>query len=221
MPKKTSFITVADDGAIEHPEGSNRVSYRERSAESSSIAELALRLVNMKPPLLATMPLPPELAQAVTQCQGFRKNARVRQLRLIAKLLRQDDHEALRVAVDQVLQHKGAQSRREKSYSAWRERLLTEGDTAFGEFLALYRDADAQRLRQLVRVATRDPTSAKGKHAARELFRLIRNLGEAEAEAKADAAGAEVEAEAVQDAPPSDDDVPAPDDGSTDEPNDD
>jgi ribosome-associated protein len=59
---------------------------------------------------------------------------------------------------------------------------LTGGDAALSELVAKYRDADAQRLRQLVRTASRDASSGKGKHAARELLRCIRELGEANVE---------------------------------------
>jgi ribosome-associated protein len=213
MSKKTSFFVVAEDGVPDDEGGSDRVSYRERSEQANAIAELALLLVGMKPAQLAAMPLSPELAGAVEQCQAFRKNARARQLRLIAKLLRQVDHEELRRAVTQVVQRKGARSKREKVYETWRERLLTEGDPALGEFLECHRDADAQRLRQLVRVAGRDPASGKGKHAARELFRMIRDLGEAAAASceaddevhnEADARPDEGQGEAQGDSPASD-----------------
>jgi ribosome-associated protein len=174
-PTSTTEPPEDDEGAT------GRVSYRERSELSSEIAGLALMLVAMKPAQLAAMPLPTELAEAILQCQGFRKNARARQLRLIGKLLRQVDHEALRNAITQVVRGKGARPQREKTYEAWRERLLTGGDAALADFLAQHRDGDAQRLRQLVRSATRDSTSGKGKHAARDLLRMIREIGEASA----------------------------------------
>jgi ribosome-associated protein len=128
------------------------------------------------------LPLPPELAEAVVACQGFTKGARARQLRLIGKLIRRTDHEELRTAVTHVMRGKGARSQREKTYERWRERLLAGGDAALAELVETYRDADAQRLRQLVRTATRDASGGKGKHAARELLRCIRLLGEATSE---------------------------------------
>jgi len=71
---------------------------------------------------------------------------------------------------------------------------LTGGDAALTEFLAQHRDGDAQRLRQLVRLASRDPTSSRGKGAARDLLRSIRELGEDAAAATGEGA-AELEEE--------------------------
>lgn len=222
MAKKMFYIDAPEDDAQDDDAAPGRTSYRERSEQADAIAGLALLLVGMKPAQLAAMPLPPELAHAVVQCQGFTKNARARQLRLIAKLLRQVDHEELRTAVTQAVRHKGARSQRDKTYETCRERLLTGGDTAFGEFLTQHRDADAQRLRQLVRLAGRDPTSARGKHATRELFRMIRDLGEARAAATSSEAHDETRTEAPDDeafSEASDDEAPseATDDAATDD----
>jgi len=192
MAKKMS--TIGGPEPEEDEVGTGRASHRERSEESDAIAGLALLLVGMKPAQLAAMPLPPDVAEAVAQCRGYTKGARARQLRLVGKLLRQLDHAALRSAATQVMRGKGARSQREKTYETWRERLLTGGDAALTEFLAQHRDGDAQRLRQLVRLASRDPTSPRGKGAARDLLRSIRELGEDAAAATGEGA-AELEEE--------------------------
>ena len=179
MAKRMSSISEPSaDAAPEDEPGTGRATYRERSDEASAISGLVLLLIAMKPSQLEALSLDPEVLHAVLQCQGFTKGARARQLRLIAKLLRQHDHEALRTAVTHVMRGKGARSQREKTYERWRERLLQGGDAALTEFATQHRDADVQKLRQLVRLAARDPTRGKGKAASRDLLRLVRELGE-------------------------------------------
>jgi ribosome-associated protein len=173
----------ADAAAPDDAPVTGRATHRARSEEASAISGLALLLIAMKPSQLDALSLEPELRHAVVQCQGFTKGARARQLRLIAKLLRQEDHEALRTAVTHVMRGKGARSQREKTYERWRERLSTGGDAALTEFAAQHPSADIQKLRQLLRLAARDPTKGKGKAASRDLLRLVRELGEAAASA--------------------------------------
>jgi ribosomal 50S subunit-associated protein YjgA (DUF615 family) len=116
MAKRSSSTADPPEGAsAEGESATGRATHRERSEQASAIAGLGLLLVAMKPTELAALALPPELADAVLQCRGFTKGARARQLRLIAKLLRQIDHEQLRTAVTHVMRGKGARSQREKS----------------------------------------------------------------------------------------------------------
>lgn len=184
MAKRMSSISEPPaDAAPDDEPGSARVTHRERSEEASAISGLVLLLIAMKPAQLAALSLDPEVLHAVVQCQGFTKGARARQLRLIAKLLRRHDHEALRTAVTHVMRGKGARSQREKTYESWRERLLGGGDAALTEFAAQHPGADVQKLRQLLRLAGRDPTKGRGKAASRDLLRLVRELGEAAAAA--------------------------------------
>jgi len=184
MAKRMSSISEPPaDAAADEESGSSRATHRERSEEASAISGLVLLLIAMKPSQLAALSLDPEVLHAVVQCQGFTKGARARQLRLIAKLLRQHDHEAIRAAVTHVMRGKGARSQREKTYERWRERLLSGGDAALTEFATQHRDADVQKLRQLIRLANRDPSQGKGKAASRDLLRSVRELGEAAATA--------------------------------------
>lgn len=144
-----------------------------------AIALLANRLVGLKPGVLAGVPLPPELGEAVRDCQGFTKNARARQLRRIGSLLRATDLAPIEAAMREIETGRGERSRREQSYEHWRVRLLQEGDPAMTAFVRAHPGADVQALRQHVRMAVREPESPRGKGAARELLRAIRSLGEA------------------------------------------
>jgi len=150
----------------------------QRAARMKGLASLSLTLVGFKPVDLAHVPLPPELAKAVLACQGFTKNARARQLRHIAGLLRTTDVEPIEAAVREVQTGRGERSRWEKEYERWRTRLLEDGPSAVTAFVAEHPGVDIQALRQRIRTAQGDPASARSKGAARELIRMIRAASE-------------------------------------------
>lgn len=163
----------------EEPEESGRESNRSKAARMKVIETLVHALVDMQPAQLAKVPLPEDIHEAVVACQGFTRNARARQLRRIGGLLRSVDTAPIADAVREVQTGRGERSRREQSYEHWRTRLVQGGDAALTELVRAYPDADAQILRNYVRVIVKEPESARGKRASRELFRAIRTLGEA------------------------------------------
>jgi ribosome-associated protein len=174
----------ADEGADER---GGRESHREKTVRMRAVAALARALVGMNAAQLATIPLEPDLREAVIACQGFRKNALARQLRRIGSLLRSVELEPIERAVAEVQSGRGERSRREQSYEHARTRLLQGGDAAMTAFVAAHPGADVQALRQHVRSALRDPDSDRGKRASRELLRAIRALGNVVRDAATDA----------------------------------
>ncbi|MCH9687038.1 MAG: DUF615 domain-containing protein [Deltaproteobacteria bacterium] len=156
-----------------------RPTAREHRAESNALWELAKSLVEMKPPQLATVSLPAEVVSAVEACRGFRKNARIRELRRISTMLRRLDVDALTEEVRDAGKQR-RRSQREQVYEQWRERLVAEGDRALTEFVDQHPMADPQRLRQLLRQARRSPGSGKSKQALRSILRLVREALEVE-----------------------------------------
>jgi ribosome-associated protein len=57
----------------------------------------------------------------------------------------------------------------------WRDRLL-QSDNAFTELLSAYPQADAQRLRTLIRNAQRELETQKPPKNYREIFQVLREL---------------------------------------------
>ncbi|MGY6517972.1 MAG: ribosome biogenesis factor YjgA [Lysobacteraceae bacterium] len=148
--------------------------------EAAAVLELAEALVAQSTARLAQLPLPEGLAEEIERVQRTPSHiARKRQLHFLAKLMRREDEEALD-AIRAVLEHDKSEGRREAARlhraEAWRERLLEDGDSALAELLEAHPEADRQRLRQLVRNATRERAGNKPPHAQRELFRVLREL---------------------------------------------
>lgn len=161
-------------------EGSGRRSYKDRKAESNALVRLARTLVGAKPSVLAELPLPDDVREAVRVARGLERAARVRELRRVVGLLRAHDitsMDALERSAGRARRNRAA---RERDHEAWRERLVSEGDRALAELVARHPRADAQRLRQLVRQARREPGSDKARQALRDVLRLVRQACEAD-----------------------------------------
>lgn len=157
-----------------------RRSYKERKAESSELHRLAKRLVDAKPSVLADLPLPDDVREGVAVARARERGARVRELRRVVALLRTHGIVSLDAMERDAGRMRRQRAAREQTYEAWRERLVSEGDRALAELVAQHPAADAQRLRQRVRQARREPGSDKAKLALRSVLRLVRQACEAD-----------------------------------------
>lgn len=153
-----------------------RPSRSQLKREAHAVTAFGERLVELRPAELQSLPLDDELREEIETCRGLTKNARLRQLRLIARLLRARDLRAMQEALDGIDGRHRATVQAEKAAEAWRTRLLEAGDAALGELLADHPDADRQLLRQLMRAAGGPAESARTKRARRELLRAVRAL---------------------------------------------
>ena len=103
--------------------------------------------------------------------------ARKRETQHLAKLLRQSDSlETLRAAVE-TLDHSSHQfTAHFHALERLRDHLIDEGNDAINELVATHRDADRQKLRQLVRTTRLEREQQRPPAASRELFRYLRDL---------------------------------------------
>ena len=153
----------------------------QRKREAHETRALARRLINLKPAIVAGLPLDDSVADAIEEARKIRSHvARKRQMQFVAKLLRRDDEQPIRDALEELdlaaLQLTARQHRSE----AWRDHLLENGDNALGQLLSSRRDVDAQSVRQVLRNAQRELKADKPPSAARSLFRMLRELDEIE-----------------------------------------
>lgn len=154
-------------------------SQRKRDAEA--VRKLGERLTHLPDAELTALPLDDEVREAIAECQRLKKGARLRQLRVLASLLRASDLDALKQAMGEVEGVHAARVAIDQQAEAWRTRLLEEGDAALAELLDQHPGADGQRIRQLARAARREsekaPDAAAAKRTRRELLRALRQLG--------------------------------------------
>lgn len=166
------------DGSDDQTEGPSRSQQRR---DALAVLALGAQLVDLSEAQLDQLPMVPEdLREEIRTARKVTSNiARKRALQYLAKIMRREEDDTLE-AIRSALDYGRADARRDTAalhrVEIWRDRLLAEGDVALAELLALHPGADRQRLRQLARNALDERTRNKPPHAARELFRLLRDL---------------------------------------------
>lgn len=157
------------------------ISKSQRRREALEVKSLASRLIELPAARLAQVPLDDQLRSEIDSARRMKSHgARKRQLQYVAKLMRRDDPEPILDALESFENEARQLNARHHRSEAWRNFLLDNGDRAVGKLLEKRRDADAQALRQLLRNAAREAARNKPPVAARALFRLLRDLDEAE-----------------------------------------
>jgi ribosome-associated protein len=146
-----------------------------RKRQTQDVTDLGWQLVGLPEADLAEMPLPEDVRDAVLVAQRITSHgARARQRLFIGKLLRREDVEPIRRA----LENRGLQNRqrleREKSIERWRDRLLADEAAAWDELGAEVDPAALRDLRTLARQARAERTAGRPPAAARKLFRRLR-----------------------------------------------
>ena len=103
--------------------------------------------------------------------------AGARQRQYIGKLMRQVDLDPIRAALAARSARDARETERFRRIENWRERLITEGETALEELAHWYPAIDVAAWRERIAAsrAERQRTGASGA-AARELFRALRAL---------------------------------------------
>ena len=153
----------------------------QRRRDALEVKSLASRLIELPAARLARVPLDEQLRSEIEDARRMKSwGARKRQLQYVAKLIRRDDPEPILDALESFENEARHLNARHHRSEAWRDFLLENGDKAVGHLLEKRRDADAQAIRQLLRNAAREATRNKPPAAARSLFKLLRELDEAD-----------------------------------------
>jgi ribosome-associated protein len=143
-----------------HPEDDNieyeLVSKSEMKREMHRWQALGERLLKLRPDQLATVPITERLAMALEESKRVtQREARRRHLQLIGKLMRDNDVDAIRDAVDRLDPSTDTYKRDQQQAEAWRERLI-RNENAESEWFDTYPDTDRQPFRALVRGARKE-----------------------------------------------------------------
>lgn len=165
---------IDDFNTDETPERPTKSALKRQMTALQKIGEI---LVNLPETQLKKIPLENPLLDAILTARSLKSHeAKRRQLQYIGKLMRNIDAEPIYIALDKV-QNTSQQSKAQfHQMERWRDRLITEGDTALEKLLEHYPDADRQHIRQLIRKAQHDVKQQKNTGAETELFRYLREL---------------------------------------------
>lgn len=140
------------------------------------LRDLGKELTELGKDQLAQLDLPESLRDAIREMKNINKfGAQRRQMQYIGKLMRDVDTAPILAKLDvwkgTSQQHIGYMHQLER----WRDRLL-ESDGALTELLAAHPQADAQRLRTLIRNAQKEMEAGKPPKNFREIFQVLREI---------------------------------------------
>jgi len=140
------------------------------------LQDLGKQLTELPKDKWRALDLPEALLEALADYKRITKfGAQKRQLQYIGKLMREVETAPILAKLDAW----NGTSREHTAWlhqvEQWRDRLL-EDSAALTTLLAQYPQADAQRLRALIRNAQKEKELAKPPKAYREIFQLLREI---------------------------------------------
>lgn len=149
--------------------------------EMLALRKMGVSLVDLTQATLLKIPLDDELSEAIMLARRInrKKDGFRRQLALIGKMLRSRDVEPIEHALLVIESgHHKAVSKFHK-LEELRDDLIRRGDEAINTLVEEHEQLDRQKLRQLIRQATKETTENKPPKSSRELFKYLKEqLGE-------------------------------------------
>jgi ribosome-associated protein len=179
-----------------------------RKRDMHALQDLGEQLVALSSDRLKKMPLPDSLYEAVRAAQGFKMEARRRQMQYIGKLMRKVDPAPIQAQLDIFSGNSAAEVAKMHRLERLREQLL-EDDKVIGVIAETWPEADLQYLRTLRRNALKEREAEKPPKSFREIFRVLRELQEAQDAAAEAAAEDAAQAKPDEDEPDKDDSADA------------
>ena len=140
------------------------------------LQDLGKQLTELPKEKWRELDLPENLLEALAEYKRISKfGALKRQLQYIGKLMREVETEPILAKLEVWSGNSRQHTAWLHQVEAWRDRLLEDGE-ALTELLAQHPEADAQRLRALIRNAQKEKELNKPPRAYREIFQLLREI---------------------------------------------
>ncbi len=141
-----------------------------------ALRDLGKELTELSKDQLAQLDLPENLRDAIDAMKGINKfGAQRRQAQYIGKLMRDVDTAPIMAKLDAWKGKSQQHTAHMHLLERWRDRLM-ESDSALTELIAAYPEADAQRLRTLIRNAQKELAAQKPPKSYREIFQALREI---------------------------------------------
>ena len=144
--------------------------------ELLALQDLGRELTQLSEKYLVKLPLSQALCEEVRNARRMSRSALQRQLRYIGGLLPNENVEAIRQALYEVLHPTRDDVEAFHQIENWRDELLAGGEPEIDAALARFPSADRQHLRRLVRNARKEQVENTPPKSARLLFKYLREL---------------------------------------------
>lgn len=150
------------------------VSKSEIKRDAEHLKKIGAELIELTPQNLEKIPLDEDLKEAIRQAQGFKLEARRRQIQFIGKLLRNRDPEPIQEALDKVKNRHNQQQALLHKLELVRDQLITMGDASLNHLLKEHPHLDRQHLRNLIRGAIKEREANKPAKNYREIYQYLK-----------------------------------------------
>ena len=149
-----------------------------RKRQSTDLQALGEALIELPASELAELPLPENLRDAVELARRITAHGGLyRQKQYIGKLMRKIDAEPIRDALAARKNRERVAALEFRRVEQWRDRLLAEGPSAIETLRTdTHVQFDTAELTRLVERARTERLREQPPHAARELFRVLRQI---------------------------------------------
>ncbi len=150
-------------------------------AEADALQDLGVKLIALPKDKLAKLNLPERLDDAIREAKRLTANGAIRrQKQHIGSLMR--DIETTEI-IDQLHRWDGKHTAENAHFhmlERWRDRMIASPEVV-AEWMELHPNTDSQQLRTLIRNVQKELAANKPPKSSRELFKLIREVTEADA----------------------------------------
>ncbi len=171
MTAENATVAESDDGDAGRPSKSAR------KREASSLQELGVKLSALPDQEIKALDLPDNLFAALRDLKRLPSHgAQVRQRQYIGKLMRNIDPEPVLAKLEERKRRHDSEIRYFQQIERWRDRLLSEPDTAVPLLLQEYPKTDRAALIKLLKKAELERVEQRSPAGARELFAFLRQL---------------------------------------------
>lgn len=170
------MIRIAVPSTMDIEEEDFPPSKSQRKREMLALQDMGKELVALSAGKLEELNLPDLLRDAIQEARRITSfGALRRQMQYIGKLMCDVDPAPIQARLDAWNGVSDEETARLHRIERWRTRLL-EDDQALSELLVAHPQADAQRLRTLIRNVKRESEAKKPPKSFRELFQELRDI---------------------------------------------
>lgn len=159
------------------PDDENYISKTDLKKEAKELQEFATKLVKLGKKQRKELTASDELQDAFLLADKIasKPDALRRHMQYMAKVLKDEDLDALRLEHEQFTSPAKSNDKEAKRLEQLRDKLLEQGDSAINELIELHPHLERQKLRQLVRQAKKELSQEKPGKSYKELFQYIKN----------------------------------------------
>ncbi len=145
--------------------------------EFAELQRLGEQLVALKPAQIAQFSFSQSVRDALEEYTRIKnRTAQHRHIRRVGKLLADEDVGEIRSTLERLDSNHPENRRRQEQLEKWRERLISDGDSALNELAACCKDLDRHYLRQLIRAAQKEREADKPPTTAKKIFAYIKSI---------------------------------------------